>query len=234
MKILSNISLICLLLTAASCKKEIATITEPSWLKQDLLVYYPLNGNVKDSSGNGYDGIINGTIQPTSNRKGIQSKAYYFDTGEMISNINSQYFNKDFSISLWSQLEEFTSEYPTIMYGEPFLAFQYVKGPPNKASFYLFSPLGSIVSASYSTPINYTNWSHIVIVNKDGFTTFYLDGNKLGSSENSRNQAGVGNGAFIKFGNVIRNQLHFKGKLDEIRIYQRALNKEEVVYLFEN
>jgi|LauGreDrversion4_2_1035121.scaffolds.fasta_scaffold36212_2 hypothetical protein len=223
------------ILAISSCKKE-ASSNEPAWLKQNLLAYYPFNGTVKDSSGNGLDGIISGPgkIQSTTDRKGTPGKAYAFDTVEVNANINSQYFNKDFTLSVWSQLDDISPGYPSVIRGDNFLSLQYASGVPNKISFYLYTPNGRIISAGFTTAINYNKWSHIVVTNKDGFTNFYIDGMKIGKSETARVAAGAGNETFLRFGNAIKNNEYFKGKLDDIRIYTRALNDEEVKYLFQN
>ena len=51
---------------------------EPEFLKQGLVAYYPFNGNAKDESGNGYDGIVNGAALGRD-RHGVADKAYELD-----------------------------------------------------------------------------------------------------------------------------------------------------------
>jgi hypothetical protein len=51
---------------------------KPEFLKEGLVAYYPFNGNAKDESGNGHDGIVNGATL-TTDRFGWESQAYSFD-----------------------------------------------------------------------------------------------------------------------------------------------------------
>src|SRR5579885_2166404 len=48
-------------------------------LTQGLVAYYPFNGNAKDASGNGHDGILHNGPTLTTDRFGNQQSAYYFD-----------------------------------------------------------------------------------------------------------------------------------------------------------
>ena len=47
-------------------------------LDRGLVAYYPFNGNANDESGNGNDGIVNGSTL-TSDRNGDDNAAYEFD-----------------------------------------------------------------------------------------------------------------------------------------------------------
>lgn len=215
-----------------SCKK---TENEPAWLKQDLVAYYPFNGSVKDTSGNGYDGVIAGNVQPTTDRNGKTSSAFYFNGGAVSAPVNSTFFNKDFTVSIWAQTEEFTSPYPRLITAEGCMVLEFARdaNPPRQINFYLSVP-GSGAIAGYNVPINATNWNNIVIANSNGFSFFYLNGTFLGKSLTARPLSGTGTTSFIKFGNVALDIFHFKGKIDDVRIYKRALTETEVKYLYQN
>ena len=53
-------------------------LAQPAWIADDMVAYYPFDGNVRDASGNGNDGINVGATL-TENRFGQPSSAYYFD-----------------------------------------------------------------------------------------------------------------------------------------------------------
>lgn len=50
----------------------------PATLNNGLLLYFPFSGNAGDSSGNGYNGIVNGASL-TMDRFGQANRAYYFN-----------------------------------------------------------------------------------------------------------------------------------------------------------
>ena len=50
----------------------------PTNLTEDLIAYYPFNGNAKDESGNGNDGTVRGTTL-TVDRHGVERNAYKFN-----------------------------------------------------------------------------------------------------------------------------------------------------------
>jgi hypothetical protein len=235
--LMRKLNLYCILfavITMASCKKESSKMAnEPAWLKQDLLAYFPFNGNAKDSSGNGFDGVPNGIVQATTDRNGKSNAALYFNNGEVLTNINNTFFNKDFSISLWVQLEQFTSQYAKLIWGNDCFVMEYVRDAnPRVLAFYLYTP-GFGTSAFSTAVINFTSWTNITITNTNGFSSLYINGTYLNKSQTARPALGTGSTNFIKFGNAPLDAHHFKGKLDEIRFYKRSLNEEEVKYLYQ-
>lgn len=235
MKALNFYCIAILLFGFTACKKESSkAVNQPAWLKQDLLAYYPFNGNAKDSSGNGYDGVPNGLVQSTTDRNGKSNGAFYFNNGEVLANINNSIFNKDFTVSLWVQLEEFTSQYAKLIWGNDCFVMEFVRdASPRVLSFYLYTP-GYGTSAFSTAVINFTSWTNITVTNTNGFSSLYINGTYLNKSQTARPPAGTGNTNFIKFGNATLNVHHFKGKMDDIRFYRRALTDEEVKYLYQN
>ena len=52
--------------------------TQPAFVSDGLVAYFPFNGNAKDESGNKNDGTVNGAVLRTD-RHGASNKAYQFD-----------------------------------------------------------------------------------------------------------------------------------------------------------
>lgn len=63
----------------ALTQSEITSLYQSEEADYGLVAHYPFNGNANDESGNGNDGIINGTITPTTDRFGNNNSAYLFD-----------------------------------------------------------------------------------------------------------------------------------------------------------
>jgi hypothetical protein len=223
------------LLFFSSCKKESsATAKEPAWLKQDLLAYYPFNGNPKDTSGNNYNGVTNGVVQTTTDRKGKSNAALYFNNGEVVVNLNNSIFNGDFTVSVWAQLEAFTSPYPNLIYQVESFRLEFVRdNNPRFVSHYLTTPRWGNTNQCQGVA-NFTEWTNYVITNTNGISSLYVDGAFINKSATSRRQEGTGRANFLTIGRAIQDINHFKGKMDDIRFYKRALTAEEVKYLYQN
>ncbi|MFW9930969.1 MAG: hypothetical protein ACFFD1_16390, partial [Candidatus Thorarchaeota archaeon] len=68
-----------------------------------LVAYYPFNGNAKDESGNGNDGVIIGA-SATKDRFGTRNSAYSFDGVDdyiEVADSRSLNFTNSFTISAW-------------------------------------------------------------------------------------------------------------------------------------
>ena len=215
----------------SSCKKESsAAAKEPSWLKQDLLAYYPLDGNVKDSSGNGLDGVPTGVLKPVANKNGKPYSAMYFNAAHFNVNINNIFFNQDFSVSLWVQVEEYPRYYPSIIWGNCF-HIGFTSNPiPNILNTYLYHPTAGVFGLVYGV-LNYADWNHVTITNSNGITSLYINGTFVNTSPTGRSSIGTNQTNFITVGRAADGILRFDGNLDNIRFYKRALTAEEVKYL---
>ena len=219
-------------LLMSSCKKESASAAkEPAWLKQDLLAYYPLDGNVKDSSGNGFDGVPTGVLKPVANKNGKPYSALYFNGSEFNANINNTHFNQDFTISMSVQLEAFTSQYAKLIWGNNCIVLEYLRdNNPRVVSFYLYNPsIGGF--GNLSGVLNFTDWNHIAITNSNGSSSLFINGTFLNKTLTARPSLGTGSTNYIKFGGAAADPHQFKGNMDNIRIYKRALTAEEIKYL---
>jgi hypothetical protein len=218
-----------MLLLLASCKKESsAAAKEPEWLKQDLLAYFPFNGNAKDSSGNGFDGVPTG-LQPTANRKNEPNRAISFlNGGYMGVNLNNSHFANDFTISIWAQLDSVKTTDPNII-SCAFITFNF------KSNKFIYNIWG--VSNTHEGFIDVKNWNLITLTRKSDSSSIYLNGTYLSSQAHIKGQTlKPGNGIIFGrefFGNFPQ-YYNYNGKLDDIRIYKRALTAEEVKYLYQN
>ena len=220
----------CVLLMS-SCKKESsAAAKEPAWLKQDLLAYYPLDGNVKDISGNGLDGVPNGVLKPIADKKGRQNSAFNFKGADFNANINNTFFNNDFSVSLWVQWTDYTISYPSIIWGNCF-HIGFTSNPiPNILNTYLYHPTAGVFGLVDGV-LNYADWNHVTVSNSKGITSLYINGSFVNTSPTGRSSIGTVQTDFITIGRANGSILKFEGSLDNIRFYKRALTAEEVKYL---
>lgn len=210
-------------------------------LNLGLIANYPFNGNANDISGNNINGTVNNAIL-TTDRSGVANSAYYFNGSDSyiqlpFSTLYDFAPQDSFSISIWVL--------PDQGYSWPAQAIV-VKSPPN--------PDYTVSSWNYGTYIlnykamsgfaynNITNgstvftstqcWYNIISTYKNGIWKLYVNGN-LESSDLTQSkfiiQDGISKIAFGKKGESFGDW--YKGKLDDVRIYNRVLNQQEVLTL---
>lgn len=212
-------------------------------LADGLIAYYPFEGNANDQSGNNNHGIENGGPQYVP---GIDGDAVYLDgIDDFIRVPASPSLNPvdQLSISFWVKVEGFTNEWsPIIHKGGPLLA-----GYTNReySAFVSMNSVFAIASAGdgaahifyYTCCATVNYWRHYVgIVDRQNHRTkIYVDGvlkvddnDPYSTFNNNNNDLIIGSSE-----EVISWLSPFKGWIDELRIYNRALTDNEILALFD-
>jgi hypothetical protein len=207
----------------------------PSWLTNGLVGYWPFNGNANDESGNGNDGTVNGATL-TTDRFGNNDKAYRFDNNTISVPHNSNLSisqNGQQSVSIWSYVTGAqTLQHLIGKRGDGAnsfnwqIAFNYGANQGLLYSGGIINIGNTGVVSTYQLPL--TQWTNIIGTYNSGTWSLYING-VLAATTNSTNfyddvacNLAIGNsGAWGAF----------YGKLDDIRIYNRALSQSEVTYL---
>ncbi|MEI6556638.1 MAG: LamG-like jellyroll fold domain-containing protein [Paludibacter sp.] len=193
-----------------------------------LVAYYPFNGNANDASGYGNNGTVYGTTL-TTDRFGNVNRAYYFDGSTNyidVPNSSSLNFTNQFTISSWIKTN-FSSDWQRIV----------DKGQQATSNGYVLDMIGNSVrlNANYQYTTNATicnnTWKHIVSVYNNGVVQIYIDG-ILNSTITSTATSLVACTNNLKIGKANGNLVYFHGNIDDIRIYNRALNQNEVTALY--
>jgi hypothetical protein len=204
-----------------------------------LVAYYPFNGNANDSSGNGNNGSVY-NISSDSDRFGQAGKSFHFNGVNSIVTINdSTLFNfgtNDFSISLWTRTSvEQPGIYLISKYALPDGSPGYGVGTGDFTDPYAFLTIQSGTSRDVrgAIPFNDGMWHNIICVwQRNGRLTIFFDGNNLASTDISSYSNGVvQNNAKLNIGGRA-NYPQFNGDIDDIRIYNRALNVTEIGSLY--
>ncbi len=207
-------------------------------LNNGLIAHYPFTGNANDVSGNNINGVVsNATL--TTDRNGNANSAYYFNgTNAYVLLPYSNLYNfapqDSFSISVWVL--------PDAGYTWPAQAVV-VKAPANpdftlslwNYGTYIFN-YKAMSGYAYNNITNGTTtlspnacWYNLVSTYKNGVWRLYVNG--VLESENTTQtrfilQDGFSRIAFGKKGESFGDW--YKGKMDEVRIYNRVLNQEEI------
>ena len=227
-----------------------------SWLTNGLVAYYPLDTNANDASGNGNNGIINGATS-TTDRFNRANSAYYFDGNSWITMPQTRLLDgaNNATISVWVVIKSGTSgEILAAGDGRALLDPVHLHFAPQNADAMRFqnTTLGNVPNAfigdnlSGQTLTNFTadTWHQIIVVlstnNPLGMLTVYVDGVvnavQIGSDDGTpftRIAYDVNMPFLIGAITFFNGPGEFwTGKIDDIRIYNRALSPYEVAQLY--
>jgi hypothetical protein len=212
---------------------------------EGLVVFYPFNSSAKDSTTNHRDGVVHGP-SPTNDRKGNVNSAYFFDGQDDYINVaNHASLNptSDFTISLWASVSstqvphegtndilhkwnENADGYPfSISYLNPLASSQ-----QDKIAYARYDGCAN-VPTSYSPAIEDDEFIHIVLVKQGTNLRHYLNATLI-QEFTDNTSCSTSNTADMTIG-CRGNLVHFfKGKIDDIRIYNRPITAAEVANLF--
>ncbi len=206
-------------------------------LTQGLVTHHPFMGNANDLGPNAINGtVINATL--TTDRNGTANSAYYFDGSSYIELPYHNSYNFDpqgsFSISVWV-LPDLNNTWPA--------QGIVIKAPPNSdftlsawnygiyvLTYYAMSgyAYNHILNGTTSFVQNLC-WYNIISTYNNGVWNLYVNG-RLESSNTSQNrfilQDGFSKIAFGKKGESFGDW--YKGKMDDVRIYNRVLTQDEI------
>ncbi|MEI6752622.1 MAG: LamG-like jellyroll fold domain-containing protein [Paludibacter sp.] len=205
-------------------------------LTTGLVAYYPFNGNANDASGNGNNGTVNGA-RLTTDRFGNVGKAYNFDGVSnyiKVPNSNSiDITTNQISMCAWVKISNGSYTNQILSKAQDVVNRKYgmYVGHNNETrlGFELKTSNGVTDIISENIPIE--QW-HYVTETYDGKNLlWYIDGVIIktlawtGDIVSTTTDLSIG-----CFSDLTRS--FFKGNLDNIRIYNRALSSEEVSQLY--
>jgi hypothetical protein len=217
-------------------------------IDEGLIAYYPFNGNPSDQSGNNLNGINHGA-NLTTDRKGIPNAAFQFDGNDdyiQVPHHDLLNLSGDFTISLWAEIDsnqvaheginDILRKWNGTHEGYPF-AIAYLNQTASddiedKLIFVRYD--GQACGhgpTSYSPPVTNGVFQHIVLVKTGNILKQYLN-NALITEFVDDTACDTGNTADMTIGargNLVR---FFKGKIDDIRIYGRALTTQDINVLY--
>ncbi|OFY20198.1 MAG: hypothetical protein A2W98_12710 [Bacteroidetes bacterium GWF2_33_38] len=201
-----------------------------------LVAYYPFNGNAIDESGNGNDGVVY-FANLTEDRFGNSNSAYSFDGVDdniLLPNIGS--FNA-FTVAMWINIETFSQNRTQSPFGSAdwnYGSMHFNIEPTGDSLQVAVNDGGAGYLASNHSFANDTNkWVHIAFSYINGGSSEFYVNRILDQTHNYL--------TIVNFNNMIIGDCYtpdirnFNGKIDDVRIYNRALNENEITALyFEN
>ena len=208
-----------------------------------LVAYYPFNGNANDESGSGKIGVGHNALF-TEDRFGHSNSALLANgTNSFVNATADGLPSTDRTVAVWYfATDTFTSRGQNLL------------GYGGEASFLMMMNSQDIGQGKYDTQGHYgrnrllvpiaeemPRWHQWSVTILGAKITTYIDGIAMGSTSTFSFSTGV-EGKDLIIGTVVaptgtgaysdQNGTYFHGKLDDVRIYNRALSDQEVKDLY--
>ncbi len=247
----------CLLLIPfvfSTCNNETAT---PVDLTTGLTARYMFNGNSKDDSGNHFDGTLYGNATYSDDRFGVMDRSLVLDGNNDYVSVDDNDLldigtdeNAVYSISLWYKStgdggqrvnwiigKGITQSSAYTDYG--FAIHNDVDYLGERKLLWLTGPSTDDCAFSFFDSLETNEWHHIALIleaqtAQSGLKTIYIDGQLISSC--AYNEKTDSRSEDLLIGAGLRPdgwmERYFKGNIDDIYIYRRALTEVEVLALF--
>ncbi len=155
------------------------------------------------------------------------SNSYIHLKDGVVSNLN------DFTISTWANIQSLTTNSRIFDFGSNTSTFM-VLCPKTSASAIrykiTYNGLAGTLDVPYTLPTS--SWVHIALTQAGDLCTIYVDGNPIGSGTVTLRPSGMG---VTTNNNLVKSQFgsdpYLNCKLDEFKIYNRALSAVEIAAL---
>ncbi len=225
-------------------------------LKLGLIVYYPFNNSTADMSGNGNDGTAT-NITSTTDRFGNSNAAYYFQNGggadsswiTVKDKPSLRLYNTDYTINVWVNADQYSSDYGAIIMDKRghVSSACWALGMTGKRNFYhsitetgvpflSVSDEGGVPILPAKNQLGIGSW-HMITIRyylSSHNAYIYIDG-VLNNMTSKIPPPGTDNNADIYIGKdnpADSGGFYFQGKIDDVRIYNRAISDFQINQLY--
>jgi len=199
-------------------------------LKKGLIAHYPFNGDSNDSSGN-QNHLENYGAKLTSDRFGLKDSAYAFDgnTSHLFTDIEDR--KGDFSLSLWAKADDVEqSRFRSVINIHD-------KTPGSKDTCQIHTSGGRYPTYQFfsSNPESFAlvtkSWQHLAVSVSGKVIRFYENGQRVYSQELEGGEANQF--SHIIIGKNRYGGAKYHGQIDDVYVYERAINDAEAKRLFD-
>lgn len=221
-------------------------------LYSGLVSYYPFSGDAKDKGGSGLDGTVLGPSL-TTDRFGFSNSAYVFNENQYINVLKSESKNIfPLTVNLWASFDSLNNnngslfkKYSSALWNG-FALLPRTGASINTGYVYPFYLTGQSIPngliGGYGLPetsfvlnnIPTSKWVQITMTVDSVVGKLYLNGNVVDSLNWRTTAKACSNNLTWIIGGNYESNGWFKGKLDDIGIWQRALSVGEIQYLYSN
>lgn len=210
------------------------TLSLASSLSTGLVLYYPMNANANDASGNGLNGTMIGGVTAVADRFGNPGSALQLNgTNGFIDAPDGVYFNGgDFTVSCWIKANNYPSWARAFDFGNGaannnvLLAIsQGTNGRP-QAEIYNGTVSGG-AAVSGTTTVGTNVWTFLTYSFSAGTGRLYVNGTQVAQATQTAPQNVLRTLCYIGRSNWAGDS-YMNGAIDEFRIYNRLLTAQEI------
>jgi len=198
-----------------------------------LVAYYPFNGNAKDMSGNGRDGVVFGAV-PTTDRFNKSNAAYYFNGyTNYITTSTSNCLKTNFSLVAWIKTPNSYGYAGVLCSRDSFNKMTGISMWKDSLALLDLSDGTATVreTTSKNKILNDNKWHLLVSVYDGSSHSIFIDGNLNNSSIFNVNPS-ISAPFMIGWDNLPNYSRYFWGSIDDVRIYKKALSQSEINALY--
>ncbi|MBK8946419.1 MAG: T9SS type A sorting domain-containing protein [Ignavibacteriae bacterium] len=202
------------------------------YAQQEPFIYYPFNSNSNDESGNNYN-LLNGHAQLTNDRFGNSNSAYSFNgIDDYFERDGGITLNNNITMAVWIKNSGTTNWSMPVCIGNSYFNIRLsFDGTNNKAGFNGWMGGFTGIENSVLTMQN-NEWYHLVGVRTGNLWKLYINGtldSEIFAKPDTHTDLNI---AVSKNAYSEYHQDYFKGKIDDIRIYNTALTENEIITLY--
>lgn len=201
----------------------------------DLVAYWPLDTNYDDATGNGYDAAAGSSVTLAPGHTG---QSAYFDGTDYQSYLycaNSSGINLDgaATISAWIKSSGAYDQWASIV-TKGLSAWRLIRNNTyNTVSFHFNVYGGGEYQANGSTDVFDNEWHNVIAVYDGSEIRLYVDGKLDASAKAVAAVNTSGDPVYIGSRVSSTSSRNWIGSIDEVRIYDRALEDSELLWLYE-
>lgn len=203
-----------------------------------LILYYPMDGNAIDMSGNHLDGYLSGAV-PVNDRFNLPGRALSFDgTDDFIDAPDNVYFNGNFTVTAWVNVTAIQTWSRLFDFGNGMTSNNVLGAMSSNSTgrfvgeIYENSNSGGKVYSPVSVPMN--EWVFLTFLYENGEIRLY----KNGTLWNSGSSAYAPQNIVRTMNYIARSNWsadsYYRGSIDDFRIYNQALDPNDIQSLYNN
>ena len=207
---------------------------------EGLVAYWALDetegNNVGDSSGNGHDGTLVGDPQWTEDGKFGGALVFDQDGDEVDVPFHANLNQETFTICAWANAETGGTGHRAVVSSRddfPQRGYIFYATPNNTWQFWTG---GGGWKSVQGPAVNLDNWEHLAGVYENGTQKFYVNGELAGERADGALQINTAQEFLIGAGanETANHNYRFKGMIDEVCLFDKALDEGEIGALMEN
>ncbi len=208
-----------------------------------LVAHYNFEGDLTDFTGNSANGGVAAGVPAYG--CGVEGQAIQLFGGNDFvripggtsNNINREFDTEDFTLSFYFKPVGFNGTQYLISKRDTACAFEqffYIRYAPSSRTVSAYLRQGNQEMRINHRIENFSCWQHLVLVRENRRVRMYINTDLVGD-QGTTSRVDIFNSGELTFGSANclgNNETSFVGLLDEIRIYNRALNFADVETLY--